>query len=424
MKSYFLYETLGPLCKMTHYLGILPDWCYFLNKGRDPGYSIIQRVLVIMVALITSYCMTAFEFFQTMLAICSWKGINELVLYFEFLLPFFQTSLILSVFLLRRDAILDFFKRFHMLERELILPISKIQTISIIIYIMYALTGLLTLAGVISMTLQPPVPFNGTLTYNAYYPYYYKFLRDMFSVDFLKAFQIIAFIFVILYQILSDMVPAFVYYHSGIVLQAINDEVREAMPLLSASSSKDDQGEKQNGHAEAVGYPLQQVWLKYTKFRILVKTADRLFGPLVLVDYACKFFMICAWTYSVLGKMRNIPVLDFSIPLCIGLSFLARLVWGIMFKSYLNENYHRFMFHLGTWEHKYWYDLSQEGRKLLATFHDHVHDDPMSASPMRLFDVNPSLLLTMLSLAVSYLIILLQCDLGGAVGGASVLRFF
>ncbi len=55
-----------------------------------------------------------------------------------------------------------------------------------------------------------------------------------------------------------------------------------------------------------------------------------------------------------------------------------------------------------------WFKFDIEERKTFSTFQDQVNRDQVTATPSNLFTITYSLLLTLLSLTIIYVIILLQ----------------
>ena len=57
-----------------------------------------------------------------------------------------------------------------------------------------------------------------------------------------------------------------------------------------------------------------------------------------------------------------------------------------------------------------WYELSEDERHLVAAFQVRLANGDLAASPFGFYNVKPSNLLSMLSLILTYVIVLLQFD--------------
>ena len=57
-----------------------------------------------------------------------------------------------------------------------------------------------------------------------------------------------------------------------------------------------------------------------------------------------------------------------------------------------------------------WYDLIENDRQLLVTFLTRLGKDDICVRPMKLYSINPSNLLSILTLIINYYIVLAQAD--------------
>lgn len=414
-----LMGLLRPLRTMTRFTGILPDWCRQADDDAVPSCFLITLYRLVILILVFSFLITttAFESYQTFTAVQKEKRMYKMVPHFVWLIPVPHTCWIAFFYLKKRKEMLAFFKAFHVFDMNFVIPSIQIRRTFVIVYLMYILIGLFTLACVSYATLQPPnFRVNATLTtYEPYFPFYYQSLRELFTETFLEIFHITTFLFVVLYQLLSDLVPAFVYYRFGVIIDIIRNEVREILPFLTLperanKGTKDTQTLDKDTKGLRMyreGRDLHHVWSKYNNLSYFLKKADNLFGSLVLLEYANKFVMICCLFFWVMHNMR-VPNFDYTTPLIIIIPYIIRMICCILMKSNLYQSSYNFISEMATWENKYWYKLSSQKRKLLSTFHDQLGQDVLCANPLLLFTITPTLLLSMFSLIVSYMVILLQ----------------
>lgn len=409
----FLFSSLDPLWRLTRYLAILLDWCYRpMTKDADHPVERCLRIAVTCLALYSVVVMTAFEAWQTIQGILSpsWTDVGELVFYFVVALPFLQTSWNLIFFLARRKELVDFFEQFHLLEMEF----SNIQTGPIrkerwVTYLAFGITTAFTLVGASYVILQPSyTSVNGTLIYHPYYLPYYQTFRDSFTVPFLGIFQVWACTCVAIMQLLGDLVPAFTYYHSGVVMTAICDQIRDEL-LPSPAKSNGKPAAALTFGIDQEGRTIHRIWTKYDKLSGLVRKANRLFGSMLLVDYGLKFFLIALLTYSVLGNLRSTTNVSFTlIHFGIAVCLTTRLISGVLLKSHLYRSAKRVSNRIASLINRHWFGVNRDQRKVFLTFQEQIDRDQLTAHPLDLFHITPALLLAMLSLTVSYIIILFQ----------------
>lgn len=428
-KRIFLIKTLKPLWKMTHYTGLLLDWVGSPNTdqtGSSPSasvFKILPRIIVIFFALSSLFGLAVFEMYELVVKIIGLQYssaiIANLVINIVFLLPLAHACFNLFHFISINQKLRKLIKSFHFFESQHLLMACKkrfdrVEKRRKSSYTIIFGTNLFTFIGITFMTFQAP-DFTVFLTTS-------ETLCAIFPIPLLQAYQVAVFLLVVLYQILTDLIPSFVYYHAGAAVLAIHDEIRhiKAAPMQEVikqdfhpSSSTDNEIDVEEKHGEPMEAQHRiflQIWSKYNLLRQLVKKVDRLFGWMSLLDYGVKFFMICLMSYTILLNSRYSPLIDIIIAFIIMLGYLMRLFCCVALKSELHQSREKLISLMAAYLNTHWLDICKEERQVFSAFQAQVNRDQLAASPKGIFVVNPALLLTMLSLIVSYLIVLLQSN--------------
>ncbi len=428
-KKIFLIETLKPLWKMTQYTGLLLDWGGNPNSDQTDGslsgsvFKILPRILVIFLAFVFLIGLAIFELYELVIKIINLQNassiIANLVINIVFLLPLPHACFNLFHFTSINQKLAKLIKCFLLLESQHLLMTCKkrfdrVEKKRRSCYSTIFGSNLFTFIGITFMTFQSP-DFTVFLTAS-------DTLCTIFPIPLLQAYQVSVFLLVVLYQILTDLIPSFIYYHAGTAMLAIHDEIHHMKAVLMQKVIKQDfhpssrtdneitVDEKREKPLGAQHHIFLQIWSKYNLLRQLVKKVDRLFGWMSLLDYGVKFFMICLMSYTILHNYRYSPLIDIIIAFFIMLGYLMRLFCCVALKSELHQSREKLISLMAAYLNTHWLDMSKEERQVFSAFQGQVNRDQLAASPKGIFVVNPGLLLTMLSLIVSYLIVLLQSN--------------
>jgi len=333
------------------------------------------------------------------------------------LIPVSNAALNISFFTLLRKKIMQLIENFNSLETQQ--HVSTITTTERFeklarkrrnAFIIFISTNFCMFLGAVLIFFKEsglPVFITGNTTMIRIFPMYA-----------IQTAEVMMVLFLMLYQIIADLVPSFIYYHAGSVIQAINDEIEEKKELLfsrklSTLHQRDESNSLDNSMKKEEDSPsriLLQIWSKYDRLRKLIKTTDELFGFMLLVDFGTKFFMICLLSYfllyvhSIFYIPREVIIASFFVMII----YVIRLVCSVSLMSEVHKSREILTSQTSTHLNTYLLDMDTQVRKVFSFFKSEMNANQLAASPMSLFVVNPALLLTMLSLIVTYLLILLQ----------------
>ncbi len=193
--------------------------------------------------------------------------------------------------------------------------------------------------------------------------------------------------------------PTFVYYHASKVVEALTWEVRE---LGNGSTSSN------------VSKNIYNLSSRLETLVLMLRRADQLFGSTVILSQSTLFFLICCTVYSlfVLPSVGDIGVLP-KILECLIL-YPPRLLFTVSFMCKLHGSFDDLISEVAHFSHKREYFADKEERIAVGAFLGRLKQTKLSAHPARFYKIKPSVLLTLLSLIVTYTIILMQTNAGGS----------
>lgn len=385
-----LVTSLKLIWKVTHFTGILFDWCIPLSKKGDIKKrfritTMIRSIFACLIILMMG-AMFAIMVYQLVNVVKSDSTINDIIVT---LIRISSIPLAIQVqlfFILKRRTILAFFQRFDQLDSQLIHCRREILKFRRIVYSVVILTSTISLMGVVSvLTTLRDEPFSYT---------HYEVLREAFTAPVLKCVTLLTYVLITFYVMMADLVPSFVYSHAAFNLSSICQQLRTKRELMSTNDRY-----------------VHSLWLRHNLIRQLVDSANDLFGPLIITNLSIKFFALCTLAYSALhssmAKDSNDPYLGlvFSINLSV---ILSRLISDVLCMSKVSLAGGKLLTETNSSLTLCWYDLNKDSRQVLSSFRAELLSHPLAAAPWGLFRITPSLLLTLFGLALSYIIVLVQ----------------
>lgn len=286
-----------------------------------------------------------------------------------------------------------------------------------IVYIFGILTSLFSIIGIFYVVL--------TSNEEAFFYNYYESLRNIFTTPFLNLITLTTYFSMTIYNTLSDLVPIFVYYHAALHLTSIDED-------LLQTSFENSNNVKTNTifvstlnsnslHSQSV-FNIHSAWQRYDRVRYLVERADDIFGSIVLINLGMKLFSVCIIIYSILKKNRltgltvlmndhqdrDWEILYLNLLVTNLVIFLSRLILLVFGFSKLHLTSSKLRKTVSSLLNRHWCILNEESRQILVVFKTELFEDQLAPCPLGLFRITPSILLTMMGLAVSYIVILLQ----------------
>lgn len=328
-----------------------------------------------------------FEFVQLLLEML--KEQSSIQSFTPNLMWFCNYPLNVSVFLkfiFHKEELLSFFEDFEALERGNPVQSISIQRsyrrIYINVYITYALQGV-GLIAIVCVIMFSELDASYLLSH-------YPILRDTLTIPVVVTFHLISVSIWGIHLTISNLVPAWTFYHCGINLESLAFEV-ECNSIKSNNYSN-----------------MKMIHNRFENVCRLTERANRLFGSLIVVDHLSTLFMTCVLSYTVLSRVGKAEIeaavcLVDSVAL---IFFLVRFVIPVLMMAHLRTGFDRLRkavvgFLVNN-------DTNPEKVNQATIFLKTIKASQSAARPLNLYDITPSTLLSFASLTVSYVIVLLQ----------------
>ena len=246
---------------------------------------------------------------------------------------------------------------------------------------------------------------------------YYPFFCDRFNSYFLSFIHAMLWYYSFLYLLLGDILFTIFFYHAGCVIEDLISQVQHiSEPFFSKSLIFRESGifiesaVKCNVNDKyRKGRHFRRIWKRYETVTKWVNRANELFGALILWNQLVNFITLLISCYLSVKMLKMLPLLTLStVTAAIVVSFKTVLINRFTSHLYLSRGkLQRVIAGLLSDE---WYLLPHEDRQLLVSFQARLNNEDLAACPMNLFTINPTNLLTTLSLIVTYMVVIFQTD--------------
>jgi len=411
-----LKETLRPLWILTCKSGILLDWIRIDdNKAKIIADKKTNRILfplrcvTIFLVFITFLMIGYFELYQLLTGINKMIHISSIIPNLLWFVPIPIGIVTMTSFIFNRGKYLKFFDDWEHVETELS---STFRTkakcnkkvhyrVMYAVYMILGITSLVTIG--IDMIKEPD---------SSYLLSSLPFMTRLIPMPFLVGIQLLVIYCFWIQQTTVDLVPAFVYYHISLALGRLESDLHTLFDLQSSGGKFISTGlfkiEREDFNASVL-----HLWSRYENIAVMVGRANRLFGvPVLIAAHGLTLFMICTLTYSTFHSLKdfieNLDVVFVSHAMTL-LVCIFRLISCTLFSAKLNDRSVQLRNTLAWSLSQHWNRIPTiQDREMLVVINGRLHQDPLTASPLGLYDIKYSTLLTILGLVASYVIILLQ----------------
>ncbi len=393
-----LERSLAPLWKFTYYGGMLLDWCRPIHRGRS---CTIIRCLVIALALTIALCKLLSLTLELERAITN-PGIEFQDIITLIARISFQPIILLTwlLFLIRRRKYLDFFRDWA--KQESLTPAwtvdySSIRQLYLSVNAVFCIFHVcLVLFSVYLVVVADQKISQDVLIY--YLPNLWN--STWFSVVIRVKF-VLCTLFTVTFITVADLVPSFVYYHAAKNIEAIEREIR--LQVMNDGSDRFTR--------------IKQIWYRFEEWRRLIRSADQLFGEIIISNHGTSFIIICCDVCSVLNYFKNqkfgrssngYDYFDGYGHIMFILFNTLRLVFGIFMMAKIPkecDSLSTILIHISTFQY---HSADKEERYIMKSFINRLQFGGLVARPASFYSITPSILLTMLSLIVTYSVIMLQ----------------
>lgn len=402
--SFNLEKSLSPLWKSTYYLGLTFDWCRPIPKKS--WLSIISRCFIIFATFVTLLYSTSSLALALIEVI---RNSESMILVIVLEMTALSDQLIIlvaySYFVFNRRKLQAFFSDWKQIEEPLDIykgfDPSKMKRTCIIIYTLYYIYTLCNLFTSIYAEVignddgSGPSDIDGDLI-ASYYP---ELVSNSFYISLVKFQNAFLEFLTVVFCPLIDIAPLMVYYHAARIVDGMTSEIQ-------------DDSSPSNSTKSEVVYSL---WSRFEALTVMVRRTDKLFGPMVILCHGYLFTMICGLIYCFMKLTLDCRIGEvfLSVPLffLFWTIFLPiRLLLSIFLVSKLEGSTAALISATALHFNKRLHRLEKEEQKIVRYFLDRLNQIKLAACPAGLYKIKPSINLTMLSLIVTYTIILLQSN--------------
>ena len=246
---------------------------------------------------------------------------------------------------------------------------------------------------------------------------YYSFFRERFNTYFIGFFHASAGYYCNLFWFLGDVLSICFFYHAGCVIEDLVSEVQHTTELyFSKSVTFTESGSSivsaincDGNDRFRQGRPFRRIWQRYETVVGWVNRGNQLFGALILWSQLISFISVIVSIYLSF-KSFSLPPMYGLISAAMSMRTCFRLVLANQLVSHLYLSRGNLQSAIDSFLSDNWYRLPDEDRHFLVSFQARLHREDLAACPLNLFTVNPTNLLTMLSLIVTYMVVIFQTD--------------
>jgi len=397
-----LEKSLSPIWKSTYYLGLTFDWCHRIPNQSRASF-IVHYIIIFASFIFLVYCIvsTTLELNRDLKdpKVKFRYFLNDLTELVESLIILFMWL----YFLLHKAKIRAFFNAWAHMEKQHVKGIdaAKIKRAVIFIYILYYSYGLFFLVYYTSQcvdSIRVPITEDDDIMFH-YYPNLISYV--CYTILVRIKFALYTFFYAIFYP-MNDIVPTFVYYHAAKIVESMKFEIQE----LTRTNNEPSQSQEES---------IYSVWSRLENLIVLKGRVDKLFGGMVIICHGMLFFNICCFVYSFLDVIKPASTADSSDELSVLLTCLffypSRLVFNVWFMSKLHNSSGQLLTVVSHFSLNRTFIADEKERQIVQSLLGRLNESKLAAYPSGFYQIKPSVVLTLLSLIVTYTIILLQTNI-------------
>jgi len=395
-----LKETLSPLWKTSYYCGLLFDWCHPIrNQGVISVFLSWISIFFVMFLLFFFSVLDATRFVVFLFE--QHEGLVTLSVHFFPKLVALATQI---SFLVYRNDMQNYFFYFRKsLEKPMTVShrFGSVKRTSIIMYIFYSAFPIMYNAyNSVGIFDSNNSVFNEVIltTFESY------FKENEWASMLYRTSKFLAFLLSMLFYAIADLVPAFAYFHMALALNELTHDIETISTKISTNNLLKTESNKFS--TDSVDY-IQSCWSRFVAIRRGIRRTDQLFGPLIIFNHGTLFFAICGTFYD----MSQFLIQHHSVPPIMLLSqmmSISRLLFGITLMMRVFTFANQLQATVTEISCTHWKSLKENEHRILSPFMSELQSCQLAASPSNLYCIKPSIFLSMLSLVVTYTIVLIS----------------
>jgi len=400
--SHYLEKSLAPLWKLTYYSGLFFDWC--AKIPHQSWKSVTAHYIVIAFGMTVYLQQLVLSCLQIMMAITNTESSLQRIIV-RIISASNQPIIIVTwlYYLLGREKLWAFFRDWKQFEEQgsTRLDEAKIKRVCIIVYFFYFT------CGIGFFLLSAPFFVTGEfLLENEFILEHYPNILDIFFVEIWLRFSTLLSVFLTctIFVPLVDIVPVLVYYNISKMINAIEVEL-ESLFLRRFN---------REGTVAIKYEAIQFIRSRFENLRVLLTRTDHLFGPILLLNHGIIFVVLCSTVFSLLNMVRQPHEREY-LPIFVMTFLLApsRLLFSFVMISKVHKAAGSLLSTVACISARPWrpVPIPFSSDCVIQSFMHRLQNTKLAATPSDLYEIRPSILLTLLGLIVSYTIILLQSNI-------------
>ena len=225
---------------------------------------------------------------------------------------------------------------------------------------------------------------------------HYEILQEKFGVYFLSLFYTISMYFISVPFLVGEFTVALFFYQAGCMIENLKLQLQNCSMSLS----------NQHTIYYLIESPYRLIWERFESILHLVNRANKLFGAVMIVSQFFYVCFTCVIIYELIVRYKECTfcyLLVFDLTLSI--SKFIGCSWMI---SHLYLSFGELKSAVAHLLSKKWHLLSHEHRNLLSSFLIRLEKEDLAARPLNMYTVDSTNLLSLLTLHISYVIVLLE----------------
>ena len=372
-----LDASLKLLWKFLKYNGLVHT--PFTNSAKENRISSTARYVFTFITTVLIAFMGVYKFVQLIIGMWDTKKMATLIPESITLLMYVSCIFVFNI-ISHRHRILRLFQDWKTMETQLMCcNSSSIRKITKIYYASFFICLISTIVSTLFWNVKEPE----SLLFLSHYP----IIRDTFGQPLLYIIEYMSMYFAFIwYFSLCEMCPTIFFFHVGCAIENLEAEWKI-----------------QQGNVQAV----RRIWERYESIFQLVDRANDLFGSVIAFNDFTIFSILCNLSFFVITSFKT-DTFKAAIFLITIIAFVFRTVFINYLLSHLYLSCGKLERSITGLLSRKFHFIFHRDRDLLVSFLSTLQKRDMAVCPMNLYTVQPSNLLTILALIVSYLIILLQ----------------
>jgi len=279
---------------------------------------------------------------------------------------------------------------------------GSVKRASIIIYVFYSVFPIIYNAyKSIAIFGTKNIVSNDVLVMKTYESYF----EDNAWVSLLYRTSILlTYLLTMFFYAVADLVPAFAYFHMAL---GLNELIKDVESISIKISTKNQLKTESSKFSTDLADHIHSCWLRFVAIRRGIRRTDQLFGPLIIFNHGILFFAICGTFYDMTKYLIQhhsvLPIMLFAQMMSI-----SRLLFGITLMMRVFSFANLLLATVTEMSCTHWKSLTENEHGVLSTFMSDLQSRQLAASPSNLYSIKPSIFLSMLSLVITYTIVLIS----------------